>query len=765
MKKVQELTLNQLAMPYDSSVVLKMSTNAEKIFPGNSKIRLALRTILDTQDERHIYLSTNSGTNANNFLVEYIKQIRKTENFDWCYIYNFEDPTMPKLIMLKAGQGKVLKKVLDESIKGALNEIIRYFGDREYREIERALKQDVLNKCEKALESLRTMAKEMGFATHVTEKGIFFIPIVNGKKISENEYDKLDASEQEAIIKDLNRIEEKSDAIMKKIRKMKKDLKSKILQLKRRIIQELVDQNFEKVSDIFISHTEVMEYVDYLKKNLNTKLSKVLLNLSKEDLEKMDELINADNFDTENKFKYVVNLLKSCSDKFAPVVCGYKVGYYDLFGKIEYEGDSSSLSTDFTLIQPGLIHLANGGFLILDVLDLLQNRFMWEKLKKVLVEKSIAFDNMREQLGALPIKTIVPEKMPLNLKVILVGDEYLYHALYEYDSEFKEIFGYHIMLPDEVEANEANLSEYAAYLKRDNVTDKAVMRVIFNGILKTGNRSKISTQLSEMERLIDIAKVFAKRDKSDVIDEKHIIEAENEINGYYDHYKKSLDELVQKNHLIFEVSGKKIGQVNALSVGRYTDFTLAYPIRLTALTYAGEEGIISIEKENKMSGKIFGKGLSIISAFIHNQLANDKPLSVNCLLCCEQIYGDIDGDSASCAEVFAIVSALAKIPIQQGIAVTGSMDQFGNVQPIGCVSEKITGFYNVCKLKKLEGQGVIVPYQNVDEIVLSDEIMKAISDGLFHIYPIKRIEEGIALLMNADFEKIKKIIRNSLDEN
>lgn len=754
---VQEITYDQLKVDYDFNKILAMSLAYSKLFPGNQEIQTMLETILKIDNHQHIFISSLKSSKVEEFLLELLSNKNNQRN-DWCYVHNFEDPNFPRLIQLEFGQGAEFKRQLETCVANVLEECKKYFVSKELKAVQKVLKEDVLATTEKELEVLKNEAKSLGFSTHINEKGVFFIPIINGKKISESEYDNLNAQEQEVIIKDLDVLEEMSKKVMKRTNKSKKESRNRLRFIKKQIIAELIDKNFENVCKYFKEYSSINSYLDALKKDLEIQLKKIFLEIDREQVEKFKEIINFEKLEKENKHRYVVNHLDSrANNDKGPVIYASKVTYYELFGKVEFINESGVFITDFTCIQPGLIHQANGGFLILDINDLISSKLIWDKLKKVLVDKTLTFDNIREQLGALPIKSICPEAMPIDLNVILIGQENIYEALYEIDSEFKEVFSYHLIVPECINASEENMAAYVAYLKSYQLTDSAIKRLLDYGIKLTGNKKKISNCLTEIDKIIKMSHHFADSSGKQIITEVEIQKSEDEFNRYQQYYKKNIEELITKGQILIDTEGKKIGQINALSVSSYIDHDIAYPIRITATTYSGEEGIINIEKENKMGGKIFGKGLSIISSYLYNTFAKDKPMAINCSICFEQMYGNIEGDSASCAETYAILSALSQIPMDQGIAITGSMDQFGNIQPIGSVSMKIEGFYNICKMKSFTGkQGVIIPFSNLEEVILSEEVLESIQKKNFHIYAISRIEEGIGLLMNTTFDKVKK---------
>lgn len=760
MSKVHEIIPEKIKLNYDFKKVLKMSENNDGIFPGNKDVQRMLEVILEIEeDDKHIFLSSEKGTQIEKFLIELLKKkINMNKIFDWCYIYNFEEPEVPKLIKVKNGQGKVFKDLVERSVEGSVEEVKVYFISKEMKDFEKLIKNEILEKGEKEIEILKNEAKKMGFSTHITEKGVFFIPVIDGKKINEKEYDALRADEQENIIRDLDVIEKKSNDVMDRVKKIKKASKNKIKILQQKIVNEVVEKNFAIISPHFLKDEKINKYISDMKSELELNLIVNIVDHEKDEMEKLKAIIGYEDQKKENINKFKVNLLEKTDCNY-PVIYANKFSYYELFGKIEYKNELGVYTTDFTLIKPGLMHQANSGYLIINVNDLINSKLMWEKLKKTLVEKTIFYESIREHLGGLPIKTIRPEKMPLDVKVILVGEERIFQLLYAYEPEFKEIFSYHIVVKDQVDFKPENIADFLSYFKNVKLNDRAKKRLIEYGVMLTGNRNKITTKISELDKIIKISTSLAKKDGKSEVKEEHIIEGRKELKAFNNHYDQMLKELINKEQLIIDVKGSKVGQINGLSVSSYVDYQTARPIRITATSHAGEDGIISIEKENKLNGKIFGKGVSIIKGYLSSIFNKEKYLSINCLLCFEQVYGLIDGDSASCAEVYAILSSLSNIPIKQNLAITGSLDQLGNVQPIGSVSKKIEGFYEVCKLKGFTSQqGVIIPEKNKDEIILEDEIIDSIKDEKFHIYSIDRIEEGIPLLMNSTFEEVKEII-------
>lgn len=760
----KKVTIDQIKLDYDYNNAMEKSYKLKTRFPGYKNLQKMLENVLKLDNNQHLYISSNKGSRLEYFLLDVLKD-KEYNAYDWAYVYNFNQPDNPTLIQVEKGQGDLFKDKVEKCVIATLESCKKCFSSKEIKEVEKAIKEQVVKTVDDELAKMKSEANEIGFSTHISEKGIFFIPIINGKKISEADYDNLDLKEQEDIIRDLNIMEKKSIAVMKRVKKIKKESKNKVKAIKEHMIGDIIEENFAYIVGEEWYKNSIVEYITLLKKDLEKQLKKIFLEMNRNEIERFSELIDLEKIEKDNKYKFQVNLLEDKTKYPIPVIYGCKPSYYELFGKIEYINDGGVFTTDFTQIKGGLFHIANGGYLILDINDLIYSKMTWDKLKKCLMEKKIEFDPIREQLGALPVKTIMPEKIPLDLKVILIGEENIYHTLAELDSEFKEIFAYHLIVSEVIDVNEDNIASFLAYLNNKGLTVRGKKRIIEYAVGLTGNRRKITTKLSEIDKLIDYSRNFAKEEGASRIGLKHIKKGELELKEHCQPYYKVLEDMVTSEQLIIDVKGKKTGQINGLSVSKYTDFYLAFPIRITANTYAGEQGIFCLEKENKMCGRIFGKSINIINSYINQLLGKEKPLTINCSISFEQVYGDIEGDSATCASILAVLSSLSNIAIEQGIAVTGSVDQFGNIQPIGAVSHKIEGFYNICKLKGLTGkQGVVIPEQNIGEIILNDEITRMIERNRFHIFSVNKIEDAIPLLMGTTISKVKKNAYHNINQ-
>ncbi|MCT4597341.1 MAG: AAA family ATPase [Vallitalea sp.] len=770
MKECYELSHEELDL---NSFILDKSENVEDeedIFVGNGRVREILDFGLSLDGSGYnIYLSTEEGLNTIEFLKKFLKSKNKNNPpDDWCYVYNFKNEDKPKALRLSCGKGKKFKRMIESSVKEVILQAKAKFESAEFKKIESCLKDEFLSKGELKLEELKDDAKGFGFSTNITDKGIFFIPIIDGKKISEEKYDDLTVEEQEIILENLNIMEDKSEDIMRQVKRLKQISEAKVNKLQNKILKNIIDNVYETMEKEFEINKKVMAYIRELKDHLFQNIKDILTESTCD--ETLKALLGDEESDKLEKYK--VNLFVDNSNvKGAPIIYCENPSYYEMFGKIEYENELGVYTTDYSMIKKGVFHNANSGYLIINVENIFKSPLTWETLKKVLISKKLVFENIREQLGALPIKTIKPEPIPIDLKVVLVGSEYIYRLLYAYDTEFKELFKLHVQLNTEVKKNKMTIKKYDNYF--DDICDKNGFRRLTKdgkkAVLKYASyiakdRSKLTTKFAILIDLIAEANLSSEYAKIDVINSDMIKEALFQKNKRTSMLRESISELYEKDKLIIDYTDKKIGQMNGVAVSDYSECTIGRIMRITAVTYMGKLGVINIEKENKLSGNIFDKGIGILSGYIGNRYSQDYPLMLNCQLCFEQVYNTIDGDSASCAELYAILSSLAEIPFDQSIAITGSIDQFGNVQPIGAVSNKIEGCYELYKAKGFTGkQGIVVPIQNVDEIVLNDEILEDVKKGLFHIYAIKNIEEGIEIFTDVKMNDIDNAIKLKLE--
>ena len=428
--------------------------------------------------------------------------------------------------------------------------------------------------------------------------------------------------------------------------------------------------------------------------------------------------------------------------------------YHNIFGKLEYENYYGTLKTDYTMLKPGLLQLANGGYIIFQAKDLLANGICYEALKKALRIKQLSIENNADQRSSMVMISLKPEPIPLDVKVIMVGNDSIYQSLLAMDSDFRKLFKVKVEFAEDAPLNEENMNKLAQFVhgfceqeELPHLDKAAVAKVVEYASKISGDKEKISTRFTDISQVVGEAATWAQMDKKKIVTANYIDTALKERIERVKKYDAKYMEMIEENTLLIETSGSKIGQINGLTVMTIGDYTFGKPVKITANTYMGKNGIVNIEREVDLSGSSHSKGILILSGYLGEMFAQDFPLSLTASICFEQLYNGVDGDSASSTELYAILSSLSGIPINQSLAVTGSVNQKGEIQPIGGVNDKIEGFYQVCKMRGLDGtHGVIIPIQNVQNLSLSEEIVKAVKDKKFHIYAISSIEEGIEIL-------------------
>jgi len=704
----------------------------------------------------NIYVAGASGTGKTTFAKRFAEEIAKNEPIppDFCYVYNFEEPTIPKILKLKAGTGKIFRREVEEFIEQSYYELSKVLGGSDFEAKKHSIVKEMQEKRDELVKIMTSEAKESNFSAKFTNTGIYFMPIVNNEVISEEQYDQLTEDEKDEISKNTKSIQSKANEISKIIREHEKDNQQEIEQLEYTTALFVIGKS---LTPLLIKYGENESIVDFL------------MQLKEDILENIDDFFVKENDAEESiesilpwipkknviESKYAVNVFVDNSGlKHAPVVTAYNPTYSSIMGEIEYDNEYGSISTDFMKIKAGLLHKANGGYLILKAQDILSNAYAWETLRRVLTEQEIRIEPLKEYSTGVTVLNIKPESIELNVKIIMIGTFELYDLLYEYDSEFKKIFKVRADFDYEMNRDSENVIQISRFIK--NFVDKenslhfdatAIARIIEFSSRIAGNQNKLSTKFGELYEILVYAENLAKEHHSKTVSEKHVKEAIVERDYMLNMYEDKLSEAIDEGIVMISTSGEKIGEINALVVVDTGDYIFSKPSKITATTYCGKSGIVNIEKEVEMSGRIHDKGIQVLIGYLGQIYAQDFPLSLSCRICFEQNYSGVDGDSASSAELYAIMSSLGEIPINQQIAVTGSINQRGEIQPIGGVTYKVEGFYDLCEKRGLTGQqGVIIPIQNVSDLTLKDSVIDAVKNGLFHIYPISSVDEGIEIL-------------------
>ena len=758
MKNKNELNFKDLKMTCNSNIFNFETTQELKDITtgiGQERGIKALEFGLQVDVKGYnLYIEGPSGVGKTMYTKNYLNKIskkQKTPN-DWCYIYNFDNPNEPIAVSLPAGQGKEFKNAMDGFILEVKKDIKKTFNANDFEKEKALLKQEFEEKRSSILDKLNVDASKHNFQVKSSQNGIYMMPIVNGKAIDEEEFDKLDDEIKQVY-------EEKSSIVQAQIMDAIEQIK---------IIERQSDKKIsEWQSNIALLTINV--HINYLKSQFkrNKKITKFLNDV------KQDVLKNVSYFVDEDKEKekqqqmnpaqrkqdpslnYRVNLFVDNSNtEGAPVIMDSNYSYNNILGCLEYENYYGALKTDHTMLKPGLLQQANGGYIIFQAKDLLANPACYEALKKALRIKEIGIENSAEQRSSMVLVSLKPEPIPLNLKVILIGNSNIYQTLLAMDSDFRKLFKVKVEFEESAKITPENLNKLSqiihGFCEHEGLPplDKdAMARLIEYASKLAGSHSKVSTRFDALIQVVAEAATWARLSRSKIITPKFIDKALEERIERVKKYDEKYLEMIKENTLLINTSGYEVGQINGLTVMTIGDYTFGKPAKITVNTYTGKSGIVNIEREVEISGPSHSKGVLILTGYLGEMFAQDIPLCLTASICFEQLYNGVDGDSASSTELYGLLSSLSGIPINQSIAVTGSVNQKGQIQPIGGVNEKIEGYFQVCKVRGLDGShGVMIPVQNVDNLQLSDEIIDAVKEKKFHIYSISTIEEGIEVL-------------------
>ena len=704
----------------------------------------------------NLYIEGSAGIGKTMYTKRFLEE-RAAKNKvpnDWCYIYNFENPNEPVAVSFPAGQGKVFKETMEDFVKDIRRDIKKTFNNDDFEKEKQIIKQEFENKRELLLEKLNKRTMVQGFQVKSTANGVYMMPVLDGRTLQEEEFDALDESIKREFEERSNLVQEQIFQALAEIKAIERESEKKIEEWQSNIALMTINVHVNSIKANYKRNKKIGTYLDGVKKDILKNISVFLA---------PDEDKNAPQLPPhmqrpetkEPWLNYRVNLLVDNSkQEGAPVIMDNNYSYNNIFGGLEYENQYGALKTDFTMIKPGLLHQANGGYIVFQIRDLLQNPMCYEALKKAIKIKQAAIENSAEQKSGMILVSIKPEPIPLHLKVILIGNSNIYHTLLSMDDDFRKLFKVKVEFEEDAPKNMQNIERLTRFVKsyctQENLLDldKGAMAKLVEYTSKlSGDKEKLSTQFSEIGEIVGEASQWAKIDKSKIITREYIEKALEQRVERIKKYDTRYLQMIKEESLLIETKGYTVGQINGLTVVTIGDYSFGKPARITASTYMGRQGIVNIEREIEMSGPSHSKGVMILTGYLGEQFAQENALALTANICFEQLYGGVDGDSASSTELYAILSSLSGIPINQSIAVTGSVNQKGEIQPIGGVNEKVEGFYQTCKMQGFNGmQGAIIPVQNVRNLHLSDEVIEAVKKGKFHIYAVKTIDEGIEIL-------------------
>jgi lon-related putative ATP-dependent protease len=721
---------------------------------GQERAVRALKFGLGIKDHGfNIYVAGYPGTGRKTAVKNFVEEVARDKPVppDWCYLNNFSNPYEPKAIRLPPGKGKEFRDDIRNLIENIRTALPKAFESDDYASRRDATIRGLEKQRKDLIDKLNAKAQQEGFVIQSTPIGLLLIPVVNGKPLSQEELLSLPQETKAKIQERREKLEAELRNTMRQFLDMERKIREEIKKLNREVALYAIGHLVEAIVEKYSDNSEITGYLKDVQNDILDNLSQFIKRG-----EAQQRLPFPVPWMREAIFrKYDVNVVVDNSDcKGAPVVMETNPTYQNLIGRTEKEAQFGALITDFTMIHGGSLHKANNGFLIIPVEDLLRNPFSYEALKRAIRDKNIVIEEPQERYGFISTKSLKPEPIPLDTRVILIGNPYLYQQLFILDTDFSELFKVKAEFDTTMERTEENVKKYAAFVcticekeKLKHLEQSALAKLIEYSQRIAEDQQKLSTRFAEVGDIIREANFYAVQEKSDVVTEKHVKKAIEEKIYRSKLIQEKIQEMISRGVLLIDTDAEKVGQVNGLSVMGIGDFAFGNPSRVTASVGLGREGVVDIEREAKMGGPIHTKGVLILSGYLNQKYAQDKPLSLSARVVFEQSYGGVEGDSASSTELYAILSALSELPIKQNIAVTGSVNQKGEVQAIGGVNEKIEGFFEVCKAKGLtEEQGVMIPESNVQNLMLKEEIVDAVKAGKFHIYSAKNIDEGIEVL-------------------
>jgi lon-related putative ATP-dependent protease len=707
------------------------------------------------RDGYNLFALGPSGTGKRTTISQFLERRASEEPIppDWCYVNNFEDNQKPNALRLPPGKGIELRKDMEQLIEELRTAIPALFESEDYQTRKQELQEEFQEKQEAALNEIQERAKKRDIALIRTPVGLAFAPVEEGEVVSPDEFQKLSEEKREAVKDDIAELQEDLQEAMRQARQWERKTRERMKELDREVAMLAVGHRIEELKETYADIERVVEYLEAVKDDV---------------IDNVDDFRRGGSEDGESVFgipmervreatfrRYKVNVIVDHSEsEGAPVIYEEHPTYNNLIGRIEHLAQMGALVTDFNLIRSGALHDANGGYLLIDARELLMQPYAWEGLKRVLRAQEVRTESLSQALSLVSTVSLEPEPIPLSVKVVLIGERLLYYLLNQYDPDFSELFKVEADFSDEMPRTGDNDQLYAQLIatigRREDLRPfdrDAVARIIERSSRIAGDNRKLSTHLLSIADLLEEADYWAGDEDREVVTAENVQKAINKQIERADRLRERTQEQIERGMILIDTTGEKIGQVNGLSVVALGNYAFGRPNRITARTRLGKGNVVDIEREVELGGPIHSKGVLILSGFLSARYAAEYPLSLSASLVFEQSYAGVEGDSASLGELCTLLSALADIPIKQSLAVTGSVNQHGEVQPIGGANEKIEGFFDACRAKGLTGtQGVLIPEANVEHLMLRSDVVEAANEGQFHVYPVATVDEAIELL-------------------
>ncbi len=703
----------------------------------------------------NIFVAGSPGSGRETTVREAVARIAATRPVppDWVYVYNFDEPDRPLAIALPPGEGRLLAARMEALLQTIARELPRALESEEVQRRRDAIMNAVAARRSELLDQLERFARAREIGLEITPAGIMSFPLRNGQPIPKEVYDQLPEIERRDIERRGQEVQAQIAATLRTIAQLEREAAQALHQLEHDVVRFVTGHLFEDLREHYRTEKDVLAFLERVESDLPEHAHDFLPIPPAGGAPPVAEFQLLQR--NEHISRYTVNVLIDNSGlQGAPVVFERNPTFANLIGRIDYRPVFGAMVTDFRQIRPGALHRANGGFLVLHVLEVLRNPYSWEALKRALLCREVEIENLAEQLSVLPTVRLRPQPIPLDVKVVLIGPAFLYQLLYQADEDFAELFGVRADFAPDITWDDEHVHDYAAFISRQ-VRDRqlrhfdrnAVARVVEYGARLRDDQRRLSARFLDIASLITEASHWAVKSGHDPVMAEDVDKAIAKRVFRANLPEERVQELIRDQTIAIETQGERVGQVNGLSIIDLGDYQFGIPSRITARVAIGRGSIISIEREIELSGPIHSKGFMILAGYLQGQYGAEIPLALTATITFEQSYNEVEGDSAASTELYALLSALSGVPLRQGIAVTGSVNQHGEIQAVGGVTRKIEGFFAVCQMRGLNGeQGVIIPAANVQHLMLNDDVIRAVAEGKFHIWAIHHVDEGIELL-------------------
>jgi lon-related putative ATP-dependent protease len=729
-----------------------------KDIPGQDRAVEAIyfATEIDV-DGHNVYVLGPSGSGRHDFVRNFLQKKAASEAVpsDWCYVFNFEDPRKPRVIALPPGRSRDFQRDVEQVIEDAQTAIPAAFESEDFQNQRESITEEFKQVQEQAFQQVEEEARAHEIGVVQTPAGVAFIPLKDGEAMGSEDFKKLPEAEQEQFHEQINSLTHKLQQAMRTIPKQAREMRQKIRQLERDVaglaLTGLIEELVQKYQDL----PAVVEHLRRMETDIIENVGTFLRPSDGQGVPVVQLQQMMESKESAAMRRYAINVfVEHGGDSGAPVVFEDKPNFMELIGRVEHESEFGSLITSFSLIRSGSLHRANGGYLVIDAVKLLSYPQAWEGLKRALKSRELKIRTLSDEYGLISTVTLEPEPIPLDLKVILIGERIYYYLLQKYDPEFRELFKVAADFEDQIPRSDQNvksLSRWLATVAREEgllpVHRDGIARLMEDSARHVGDSERLSADIRRASDLLREAHFWAKQDQSPLIGAREVQKAIDSRVRRSSRYRDRMQEEMLRETFVVDTDGATVGEINGLAVLQVGEFAFGRPQRISATIRLGSGEVVDIEREVKLGGPLHSKGVLILSSFMASHYLTDRPLSLSASLVFEQSYGGVDGDSASAAELCALASALSGVPIRHSLAITGSVDQRGRVQAIGGVSEKIEGFFDLCRERGLTGeQGVLIPFANVKHLMLRQDVVDAVADGKFRVYPVNHVDQALELL-------------------